>query len=267
MANLVAVDNQSHLTTRVDPDKSELHGQGQHLLPVVMSEFTQVGLQYPIVLTKKGDTGQFIFAAMLGFEAGENLFWQNETWQGVYLPLQIRRQPFFVEKSVEKRVQKNAGSDSDTGGEDGDYIVCMDTSSPTICFDVSAGICADSDSGDSSEKGLPLFDKTGRDSEYFLQVKECLSQLLTGELDNQKLLEHLQAMDLLQSMTLDITFENQQSRKITGLYTIDQQKLAKLTDEQVLTLHKSGLFAPIYTFIASQGQIHNLIDLKNKQLA
>lgn len=259
MANLVAVDNQNHLTTRVNPDKSELHGAGLHLLPVVVSEFTQVGLQYPIVLTKKGDTGQFIFAAMLGFEAGENLFWQNETWQGVYLPLQIRRQPFFVEK--------RAGSDTDTAGEEGDYIICMDTSSPTICFDVGSGIGADTDSDDASEKGLLLFDETGHDSEYFLQVKECLSQLLTGELDNQRLLDHLQEMDLLQSMTLDITFENQQTRKVTGLYTIDQQKLAKLTDEQVLTLHKSGLFAPIYTFIASQGQIHSLIDLKNKQLA
>lgn len=127
MTNLVALDNKNHLTTRIDPDKAELHGTDLHLLPVVVSEFMQVALQYPIVITKNGDTGRFVFAAMLGFEAGENLFWQDGRWQGIYLPLQIRRQPFFVEARVGASSEVNSETSSE--GTSDDYIICIDRKS------------------------------------------------------------------------------------------------------------------------------------------
>jgi hypothetical protein len=234
MANLVAVDNKNHLTTRVNPDKAELHGAELHLVPVVLSEFTALAMQYPIVLSKKEDSGEFVFATMLGFKPGENLFWQDGQWQGLYLPLQIRRQPFFIDKKAQ--------SDQ--------YIVCMDIDSPTIC----------------TQDGLALFDENGQDSEYFAQAKSCLSELISGESHNQLLLDKLLELDLLQAMSLEITFANQSSERLSGLYTIDEQKLANLTDQQLLSLYHAGLLPAIYTFISSQGQIHALIDLKNKRL-
>ena len=75
MAQLVAIDNKNHLNLTVDAAKAELHGAGLHLVPAVMSEFTNMAVHYPLVITKNADTGQFVVAAMLGFEAGENLFW------------------------------------------------------------------------------------------------------------------------------------------------------------------------------------------------
>lgn len=242
MANLVAVDNKNHLNLKVDPNKAELHGAELHLIPVVISEFTNLALQYPIVLTKNGDTGQFVCAAMLGFEEKENLFWQNGAWQGLYVPLQIRRQPFFVGSSDSQEAEQKNNSD---------YIVCIDTDSPTIC----------------SEKGLALFDERGLDTEYFQHAKSCLAQLLAGEADNKIFIEHLQQMDLIQSMTLEVTFANQHSTKLNGLYTIDQEKLAKISDEQILILHKKGLFPSIYMLITSLGQMHELIARKNSLLS
>ena len=261
MANLVVVDNINHLNTKIDPDKAELHGAELHLVPVVLSEFCHAALQYPIVLTKNGDTGRFVFAAMLGFEAGENLFWQDDSWQGVYLPLQIRRQPFFVEKRVdvngEASTEKSAEASAKESVEANDeYIVCMDPDSPAICAD---------NTSEKSLNGLALFDENGEDTEYFQLAKTCLRQLLAGEEENELLLSQLKQMDLLQTMTLDITFANQQTTQLKGLYTIDQPKLAKLSDEQILTLHKAGLLAAVYAMTASLGQIHALIDLKNKQ--
>ncbi|MFT4928024.1 MAG: hypothetical protein ACI8WB_004139 [Phenylobacterium sp.] len=246
MANLVALDNKRHLTTRVNPDKAELHGAGLHLVPVVLSEFTALALQYPIVLSKNEQSGQFVFSAMLGFESGENLFWQHEQWQGLYLPLQIRRQPFFVDSPAAQ-----LGNNSNTA----EYIVCMDIDSPTICESTQA------------QAGVALFDENGQDSEYLHQAKANLSELLSGEAQNQLLLDKLEALDLLQAMSLEITFADQTSRQLKGLYTVDQQKLANLTDQQHLNLYHAGLLPAIYTFISSQGQIHALIDLKNKRLA
>ena len=96
MANLVAVDSKSHKDIKINNTLVEAHGKNLHLVPAVLAEFTHIALQQPIVLTKNSETGQFVCAGMFGFEEGENLFWQNQQWQGLYLPLQIQRQPFFI---------------------------------------------------------------------------------------------------------------------------------------------------------------------------
>jgi len=240
MAQLVAIDNKNHLNLTVDAAKAELHGAGLHLVPAVMSEFTNMAVQYPLVITKNADTGQFVVAAMLGFEAGENLFWRDGQWQGLYLPLQIRRQPFFVANPEQSNEQKAAV----------DYVVCFDSESPAI----------------SSNNGQALFSDNGMDTEYFQQAKYCLAQLLEGEIANKQLLEQLDKLDLLQVIKMEVTFANQQSTTLHGLYTIDTEKLAALSAEKIAHLHKAGLLQAIYTLITSLGQIHHLIDLKNKQL-
>ena len=43
-------------------------------MPVVVSEFPLLAVHYPILLSKDADTGAFYCGAMLGFDAGENLF-------------------------------------------------------------------------------------------------------------------------------------------------------------------------------------------------
>jgi len=240
MAQLVAIDNKNHLNLRVDASKAELHGADLHLVPAVLSEFNNMAVQYPLVITKHAETGQFVCAAMLGFEAGENLFWREGQWQGLYLPLQIRRQPFFV-----------ANPDSNNAkAKSGDYVVCFDSESPAI----------------STDEGQALFDANGVDTECFQQAKSCLAQLLQGENDNKYLLEQLEKMNLLQVMKMEVTFANQQSTTLNGLYTIDTERLAALSTEEIASLHKAGLLQAIYTIITSLGQIHHLIDLKNKQL-
>ncbi len=236
MTQLVVIDNKNHLKLKIDSNKAEQHGANLHLIPAVMSEFINIAVQYPLVITKNADTGQFVIAAMLGFEAGENLFWREEQWQGLYLPLQIRRQPFFV-------------SNTDKNSDKGDYVICFDSNSPTISHDDGQG----------------LFDDNGEESEYFQQAKSCLAQLLRGEVDNKRLLTHLEEMDLLQVMKMEITFANQQTTKLNGLYTIDQDKLANLSADRIANLHSEGLLQAIYTLITSLGQMHHLIDLKNKK--
>ena len=254
MTNLVAVDNQHHRAIKIDLNKRELHAEALHSIPVVLSEFTHVALQYPIVLTKNVDTGQFVFVALFGFEFGENLFFQEKQWQGFYLPLQLRRQPFFV---------GDPAKNSDIEIHNNDYVICIDNDSPTIVVENSLAAMDDI----IVENSQRLFDDNGLDSAYFKETKACLAELLRGEADNKLLLENLQKMDLLTSMSLEITFENNTSTRLKGLYTIDQEKLSKLSDQQLLTLHQLGLLPPIYTMINSLGQINALIALKNQQLS
>jgi len=244
MANLTAIDYHTHKHLRINPEAAELHGAKLNMIPVVVSEFTNLAVQYPIVIAKNEETGQFSLSALFGFEQYENLYWQNGEWQGLYLPLQIRRQPFFVGNTA--------------NADDGDKnLVCIDTNSPTIVT---------SDNQQDSEKLQTLFNNTGSDSPYFETVKQYLAQLIQGEYDNKNLLKTLAALDLIQPLALEITFVNGQNTRLNGLYTVNQDKLATLNAEQVARLHQEKLLQPIYTMVTSLGQIYALIERKNQRL-
>jgi len=246
MENLVEINNEAHKNLVLNPAKAEAHGANLRLIPAVVPEFTNLAVQYPIVLTKNEETGEFTFAAMLGFDQEENLFWENNQWQGIYLPLQVQRQPFFLGKASERASK----------GDAQDYVVCIDTNSPMIS----------KQSVESDPQLQKVYTDSGAESEYFQQSKQCLSHLLQGELDNAKLLDLLKQFDLLQPLSLEVTFVNEQRMRLNGLYTINQDKLAALTNEHVITLHKSALLQPIYTMIASLGQVYALIERKNEKI-
>jgi len=247
MANLIAIDNQTHKNLHINSSKAELHGQALHLIPVVLSEFSNLAVQYPIVFTKNGDTGQFICASMLGFSHSENLFWQDGEWQGLYLPLQIQRQPFFVGDLTSS---KN-GNESNT-----EQVVCVDFDSPTVCTD-----------NNSVDQGEALFTVTGEETEFFTEAKSRLAKLLQGEVANQEFINKVTELELLQPLTLEITFVNQETTQLNGLYTIDREKLAQLSSATIFELHQSGFLEAIYIMLTSLGQLYALIDKKNQRLA
>jgi hypothetical protein len=193
-----------------------------------------------LVLAKNGQTGQFVLAALTGFAPNENLLMQQGRWQGLYLPLQIQRQPFFVGKAT---------PDAD------DYVVCIDMESPAT----------------GQNQPLPagaelLFLADGRETDFYRQAKQRLVQLLQGEQQRDALIEMLLQYQLLQPMSLDITFADQSTTRLNGLYSIDSDKLAALMPEQVVQLHQQGHLAAIYAILGSAAQIYGLIARKNQQL-
>jgi len=240
MSKLVAIDNVNHRNIKIDIDKIEVHGSTMNLSPAVFEEFAHLATHYPIVLVKDGETGQFVCSAMLGFQSGENLFWDNDQWQAVYVPLQVRRQPFFLGNDT----AANAENDSPQ------YVVCLDSESPSV-----------------GDHGEALYNETGEESEYFTEAKAKLAELLKGESENKAFIETLISMGLVESMAIEITFINNESTRLNGLYTIKQAALAKLNSEQLELLHEHNYLQAIYAMVISVGQIYTLIDKKNKRLS
>ncbi len=76
----------------------------------------------------------------------------------------------------------------------------------------------------------------------------------------------LQAMDLLEPVKLDITFNDKSSIVIKGLYVISQNKLGSLSTEQQLQLEKQNLRAVIDAMQRSLQNMPALIERKNQQL-
>lgn len=239
MSNLVAIDNSNHRNIKIDVNKIEAHGATMHLAPAVVAEFSHLATHYPIVLAKDGETGQFVCSAMLGFQEGENLFWDKDHWQAVYVPLQVRRQPFFLGDDT------TAGTQNTTP----QYVVCLDVESPCV-----------------GDQGESLYTENGEESAYFQEAKAKLAELLRGESENKVFIDTLLSMDLLESMVIEIKFVNEESTRLNGLYTIKQETLAKLSSEQLSKLHENNHLQAIYAMVISVGQIYSLIDKKNQRL-
>lgn len=252
MANFVAVRPALHQNLCVLPSQIDSHAAEQHLIPLIPAEIAHVATQLPVVLAKNGQTGQFVLSALTGFTAQENLMMAEGQWQGIYLPLQIQRQPFFVGLETPDAV---------------DYVVCIDLDSPaTFLNSVQAEQLAYLD-----EKKLPadaqaLFNADGSETTYYRDAKLKLAQLLQGEQQCELLLSELLALRLLQPMSLDITFADQSTTRLNGLYTIDETQLSQLPAEHLVRLHQQGLLGAVYAILGSAAQIYGLIARKNKQL-
>lgn len=241
MENLVALEQSAHQHIKIDTQKAQSHAENINMIPVVMAELNQIAVQQPIVFAKNSETGEFTLNALLGFEQHENLFYQHSQWQGVYLPLQLQRQPFFVGDTHAKQTQ---------------YPVCINLNSPAVI----------NNQAQSQNDLEPIYTQNAEESGYFKKIKQCLGHLLQGEIDNKKLIDTLLQHELLQPLSLEVTFQNRQKTKLNGLYTINQERLAQLDSDQITLLHQRALLPAIYTVITSLGQIYPLIERKNAVL-
>ena len=240
MNTLIALNSKTHQGLEIDKGKVESQAGHLHMVPVVLSEFLKLSLQYPIVITKNQDTGQFSCVALFGLEKGENLFFQEGVWDTLYLPLHVRRQPFFVAKSE---------------GADDSFVICIDMGHASLKNEKS-----------NNENIEKLFDDQGKETGYLTDVKNVLAELFDGEKATQLFINDLLAINLLQPMQLQITLENKNSMRVEGLYTINEKTLNTLTSDQLFSLHHKNYLHPIYTMITSIGHIYGLINKKNKKL-
>jgi len=209
------------------------------MMPVVMSEFLKLSIQYPILFTKDSETGQFVCVALFGFEDGENLFWQDGEWDAVYTPLNVRRQPFFVGENDQKQHE-----------QDNDYIICINMDDASV----------------DEKTGESIFDATGKETEFLNSMQSILGSLIDGETQTRRFIDKLLELKLVTPISLDITFANQQEIRAEGMYSIDEDKLKSLDKETLVQLYASDYLGPIYTMVASLGQIYALIQKKNARI-
>lgn len=230
MNRLTALNSTAHRNLRVNQEQVLAQAAQLNMVPVVLGEFLKLCVQYPIVLTKNGATGQFTCVALFGFDQSENLFWTHNRWDALYVPLQISRQPFFL------------------GAEN---LVCIDTMHPAV----------------KQAEGEAIFDQQGAESAYLQQAKQMLAALLEGEEQTNAFIRKLLALELIRPMRLEIEFANRQKQRVEGLYTVDEERLKIATAATIAELHSLGYLAPIYTMLASLGHIYSLVQRKNRLLA
>lgn len=226
-----------HRDLRVRTDCGAELGDAVMTSLVVPTEFRRVQDEYPILFRMNQERDGFVALALFGFETGENLFLDGDSWQARYRPLAMSIQPFLIGQ---------AAPDSDV------RQVHVDTASPRI-------------SGDG--EGLRMFDADGRPTPYLEQIAEMLGELDAGYRGSTDFFAALQRHDLLEPFTLEIELEDGSTNRLVGFQTIDEAKLAALGPQELGTLHADGHLMPIFMALASLGRITDLIARKNRRNA
>jgi hypothetical protein len=232
--HLVELSRQEHSALKINPGLAEASAARQHLIPIVASEFRKAATQYPIVFAKNPETGRFAPFVLNGLEPEENLFWSGTNMDVAYVPLNIRRGPFFV-----------GTADASSGPN----VLCIDIESSCLTA-----------TGQKS-----IVDADGSDSSYLKEILSIVGQLVDGQNPTSSFINTTLSLDLLCPIVLDIVLEDGKPLHVEGLYSIDEDRFRSLDKDKVARLWNEGLMDLIYSVIISTGQIFNLIRLRNER--
>lgn len=240
MTNHVSLNSSDHQKLKIITERSEEYGDNVWFTPTFPTEFRSVQAYYPIFFNKDQSTGQFFSVALFGFQDNENLFLSNNQWDAAYIPLSITRQPFLI--GVQKVVED--GTDKEQ------RVLHIDLEHPRV----------------NKEKGEALFLEFGGNTPYLDNAADILETLHHGLIDSKLFIDMLIEHELLESFTLDVTLNDESKNQMVGFYTINEEKLKKLTNSTLADLHDKGYLQAIYMTIASQSNIRTLMNKKNEQL-
>ena len=226
MSNIMLLDSQSHRKLRVHAQPAAHYGDNQRFVAVVVNEFQALAMHYPILFSKDADTGQFYCGAMLGFDAGENLFLDEHRTFSAYRPLNLQRGPFLA-----------AGSD-----------LAIDLDHPRVA-----------PSGDQE-----LFTEAGEPSSYLQSIMGLMRDLRPGLGRTRIFTDTLLSLKLIEPMTITARFDDGTNHEFKGLYTINRDQLKELADAAVLDLFRRGYLQLIYLLLASLNHVSELAQRKNR---
>jgi hypothetical protein len=234
--HLVELSRAEHSELKIDPDLAEASAARQHLIPIVASEFRKAAIQYPIVFAKNPETGRFGAFVLNGLEPEENLFWSGTKLDVAYVPLNIRRRPFFV-------------GTADTSSSANGNVLCIDIESSCLTA--------------SGQKSIVEAD--GSDSAYLKEILSIIRELVEGQNHTTGFINTALSLDLLCPILLDIVLDDGKSLHVEGLYSVDENRFKSLGKDSVGLLWNEGVMDLFYSVIISTGQIINLIRLRNER--
>src|SRR5580692_12893828 len=170
MTQIVPLNKETHRLLKVDGRPSATYGDNQRFAHVIVNEFSQLVVHYPILFSKDMNTGEFYCGAMLGFDEGENLF--LDEWRDLefYRPLGLQRVPFYAH------------------GPD----VAIDLDHPRV------GVA----------EGVALFTDVGEPSRYLQRIIWAFQDLSSGIAVTRSFITSLLQLKLIEPISIEAEFED-----------------------------------------------------------
>jgi hypothetical protein len=234
MHNLELVNSETHRKTKVSSEGVLASNANVHMSHIVLMEFVDIAQYYPIFFVKDNDTGQFQPVALFGLAVDRNTYQASGLWEKCYLPLKIQSQPFYL-------IKDNS------------------TSKPCLAIDIK-------DNRVQEKQGEALF-LNNIATPYLQQKAIALAELTKGFVLNNAFINDLLAHNLLESVELDIMYNNRRAHKLNGLYTINKDMLEKIPADIQKEFEQQDYVSLISAAISSVNHVSTMIDIENALIA
>lgn len=228
----VALSRDQHRLLRLRRDHADpSHLASLNSMFVANFEFFDACREHPVVWIPAGTDAQgqkqVAPVAVFGLQQGVNLYLEPGGWRHrAYLPALTQSHPFAMAR------------------QGNDLVLCYDSAFPAF----------------SLTEGERLFNDDGAPTEFTQTVKRQLEELEV-EIERTRLLgARLMALNLLQDMRFDATLPDGQTLTVDGFLSIDDKRLAELTDTEVLEFHRNGVLGLIHAHRLSLGHLRRLAD-------
>lgn len=219
----VVLDKEQHKSLRLKAADARFAAKNQSV-PMVLAEFPEASLEYPIVFAKSQDS-QWIALALTGLQADSNAF-VDETgrWTGRYVPASVRRYPFILAEGENKQLSLAVDMDAPQLGSEGDA----------------------------------LFDDKGEPTELVRNVMNMMGEFQSQALSTAALAKELDEAKLLIQQSLRVQLGDGRNAVVEGVWIVDEAKLRELSDDKILSFYKSGALVAIHAHMLS---LRNLLPL------
>jgi hypothetical protein len=219
----VVLDREQHKGLRLKSTDVRFAAKNQ-AVPVVVGEFPEACLEYPIVFTL-GQDGQWMALALTGLQANVNAFVDTKgLWNARYVPASVRRYPFILAEGANNQLS-----------------LAADLAAPQL-----------------GTEGEALFDDKGEPTELAKNVLQMLADFQSQAQATSALAKQLSDDGLLTQQNLQVRLGEERSAVVEGVWIIDEAKLRQLPDDKVLAWFKGGQLAAIHAQMLS---LRNLVPL------
>ena len=225
--NPIPLHREQHRTTRL---KTLVQGYSYaarcNSFPLVVTEFAAACREYPIVFTLDGaDSGMPII--LVGLHNEENLFVTPDgAWQANYIPAFVRRYPFVLHET----------------SDNGDVTVMID----------------EGYAGFGAPDGEWLFADDGTDTPLLTNVIDFMNRFKHDAHGTNVFMKRLHQLDLLVPRKVDVRMGDDRTVTMDGFHVVDEERLAALSDADLLGLARNGELGLIHAHMLSLNSIDNL---------
>ena len=233
--NPALLSNVAHRHLRVRTERSAALGDARQSALALPAEFRHLQAHFPIVFQLvEGDAG-FQPVALFGLEEGQNLFLKDGGWDAPAVPMALQRDPFMIGRAPDDSLQLH-----------------IDLDSPRIVRP------------EEGEVGTAIFMPHGGFSDYLDHVVQLMEHLHAQAQHLPVFIEALTRHQLLEPFVIDIETPGGEQGRLSGLFTIHEERLAALPGAALEALAREGHLLPIYMQIASLQQLQGLVERQSK---
>lgn len=234
----VALDRVKHRDLKLDLNARDLTAvNALNAFFVAGTEFSDACKEFPVVWVAAG-TGadgkpQVAPIAVFGLQQGKNLCTDANGWRTRYVPAVLRLYPFALARVAPTEM-----------------VVCIDESW-----------------GGFGSQGQAMFKDDGEPSDFTLNVQKQL-ETFEQEVERTRLAGAvLVDKGLLRDMRFDATLPDGSKLTVDGFLTVDEDKLGKLSDAELVALNRNGLMGLIHAHQISLGNMARLVEWHVEGLA